>query len=68
MKKICRCVDCMYCIWVDKGADSNVLFCENEMTKDGDEPIGFLDEKADACKYFSDAGVSVFASGSLKIC
>ena len=58
----------MYCVWIDKCADGNVLFCENNKTKNENAPIGFLDEKADACKYFCDAGVSIFATGSSKFC
>ena len=58
----------MYCVWVDKRSDMDILFCENEKTKGGDTQIGFLDADADACKYFTDASVHVFTTGSFKIC
>ena len=68
MKNSHKCVDCMYCVWVDKRSDMDILFCENEMTKDVGLLVGFLDEDADACKYFTDACVTVFATRSFKIC
>jgi hypothetical protein len=68
MKSPRKCVACMYCVWVDDGAAGKVLFCENSLTKESRKPVGFLNEEADACEHFSDAGVSVTASGSFKIC
>jgi len=58
-----KCVDCQYCtrtIGMGKSG-KGVLFCENPQTKEStrdSNPIGFLDERAECCKYFTTLSVA----------
>jgi hypothetical protein len=50
------CKDCRSCLWVfDYESESQLLFCDNPLTKNGDISVGFLSHAAEACKYFEDA-------------
>jgi hypothetical protein len=48
--KLCR--NCKHFLDVPMGPDPPMHFCENPKTKEGPNPIGFLDFHAPACPFF----------------
>ena len=58
-KKLLRsCKDCKFCLWLpDYEEESHLLFCDNERTKEGIYPIGFLRPDSTECEYFEAANI-----------